>query len=690
MPSPLRSRRSGRAWISAALTLGLLGGLLAGTGATGAAAETETEGDASAPSLTIAPTEPVLDETEDGYGFAAQVDNPGETAFAGGRLRLEIAPQPLDGEEALDEPFPERGVLVSEAEVGETATASAQTVSVTVRRDELPLAEAKPGVYRVRATLTPERSDRRQTITPLSAETTVVWKGVGEARTRLTTIVPIVLPTELRSMPSRKQLDEAAPRFDTLLDAATAARATLAIDPRIISAIRGYGDEAPLQARRFLERLESSQLPSFLLQFADADPAAQAALGYPKLLQPVNLDYITAQGSFPSENIDGVETEPVPPSLEELLAWPQQDESVAWPADGQVDRATLDLLQSNGISETVLDSSNVTHSGGPRAALGDGQRALVSDAALGDAVRTALSDANETVRQAGFAEATARLALAGQSGTPGRVLALDRGAVADSDNTAAIVERLFSYDWVVATPAADQQEGTASLRAAAPLEERREQLRSAAGREADVVEVGAVLEHPEQLAGYQRARLLDLFATHYAEPDSGFEAAARQFSKRDEELRLGVRALSTGSTQLVGASTQVPVQLHNSLPFDALVDVRADPSSAALSVSKRGFPRVVVPAEGNSRVLVPVRSRVSSGESGLSIKITDTSGSHIAYVGTLTLTIRSGFETIALSVLGVAAALLLVFGTLRSIRGRRTAAAANTGAAPDVDPAAAE
>lgn len=218
-------------------------------------------------------------------------------------------------------------------------------------------------------------------------------------------------------------------------------------------------------------------------------------------------------------------------------------------------------------------------------------------------------------------------------------------------------------------------EGTAALRAASALEERRELLRSAAGREADVNEVSVLLQHPADLTGYQRARLLNLFATRYAAADADFAAVAEQYAERDDELRSGVQVVSAEHTQLVGTSTQVPLQLRNHLPFDAIVSASVFPISAALSVNERKFTDIVVTADGNARVMVPVRSRVSSGESGLSIEVTDRSGEFISDSGVLQLTLRASIEKIGFWVLGVLAALLLVFGTVRSIRRRARARA---------------
>ena len=150
---------------------------------------------------------------------------------------------------------------------------------------------------------------------------------------------------------------------------------------------------------------------------------------------------------------------------------------------------------------------------------------------------------------------------------------------------------------------------------------------------------------------------------------------AGAFRTRDAELLGGVQAISTEHTQLVGVSTRVPIQLRNALPFDAIVQVRADPASAALSVADRVFSDVRVPAEATGSVLVPVQSRVSSGESGLVVSVTALAGEPTTYTGTLNISIRSSIETVGVWVLGSLAALLLVLGIWRSVRRKRRPAA---------------
>ena len=693
----------------------------------------------AAPALVLAPADPVvLAETEE-LEFTLVLENPGDQPIDSGRVELRLDDARVDPAQGLDADRTtalEERPLLAEAAIAATPADDEQSVTITVPVTDVPLtAVSAPGVYRVDAAVYPsdeegEAADADGTadeLTPaVTATAPIVWRGPGTDTVPLSTIVPIVLPSDIRTLPTRRQLSDASAQWSRLVAEARAHRATLAIDPRIIAAIRAYGSEVPEAAALVLEELEAYPHDSFLLQFADADPAAQAALGREELLAPESLDFVSRFGEFAEEGTgqpgtdsgagsgagagaepdpgdaadperdpetaseagaggtgaeaeaDGVSADdtdaeapraPALPDLAELTSWPAAP--AAWPAEGEASTATLSLLRDSGIGTVVLDSRNTTASGGPRATIG-GANAIITDAALADAAREAIAGESEADRGSGSARLIAELALAAQGRSPGLVLGLDRGGVGDGGAAAdELLARLAELGWVKRTPIPEQATGTATLKSADPLESRTELLRAAVGREHGVVEMGALLEHPEYLAGYQRSRLLELFATRHASPDADFATVAADYRARDAELLRGVQAISTEHTQLVGVSTRVPVQLRNSLPFDATVDVTAVPASAALSVEEREFREVVVPADANERVLVPVRSRVSSGESGLVVSVTAVGGEPTVYTGTLAITISTAIETVGLWVIGVLAALLLGFGIWRSVRRKR-------------------
>lgn len=750
-------RRGYSAVITAAVTAAAV---LFGIGVAPAVGADEEAPPFEAVELVVSPRDPVLQTSAEEYEFSVLIRNPLAEETAAGELHLSMESQLVKSAEELTAEGPSGGSggsggaaagadaaavdgtgadavdadtaaveRIASTEVGATGAESEQVVNVVVPRAEMPLTtNSANGVYLLHAELRFE-GQTAETATK-EATTPVIWGGAGRgAEVPLSVIVPFVLPSSIDTLPTRSQLDTLTPSWDRLLTQATEMRATLAIDPRIIAGIRAYGTETPENARRLLQRLENTQLDNFLLQFADADPAAQAELGFTELLQPTNLDFTTRFGGFPTtdatpaatddsgagnsadatgsaasaadgtaenkaenegegdapaaESPDGgaqnegendpdpsaPDPEPVLPSLAELLEWPSEL-SAGWPAENTADSGTLELLGASGIDTVVLQSDNIAHAGGPLVEL-DSASIIVTDAELDAAAGRALSSTSETERTAGLSELASRLALGAQQSSPGLVLGLDRGAVAAAEDPALLLERLAEFSWITHTPVTDQASGTGTLRPRAPAEERIDELKAAADRENAVNEVGQVLVNPEYLSGYQRSRLLDFFATRYAAPTAGFATVAKKFRDRDAELLTGVQALNAAHTQLVSTSTRFPVQLHNSLPFDARVSVSVRPASAGLAVSETEFEDVHVTAESNERVLVPVTSRVSSGESGLIVSVSSADGEFTSYTGTLPISIRSNVETIGIWILGILAAMLLGFGIVRSLRRRK-------------------
>lgn len=718
----------------------LLGGVLSAApspiGAPGlagahAADETDTaDADAEATEpvaaeILVAPVTPVLLSSQSEAEFRVLLRNPRAHSLPEGSVELSIGDQIVSGSVSTPESSqdsesqaPSIPTIIATHQVGATASEQEQELTITVPMADLPFSFASErGVYRLYAKYIAGESSSQGSLTAYSP---IVWQGATDssASVDLTLVIPLTLPEDVLSMPTRPQLEEAIPRLDALLDTATRTRAMLAIDPRILAAIRGYGDEAPDVAREFLDRLEQSTLTSFTLQYGDADPAAQAELGFSSLLAPNGLEYITRFGSWESTeesaadagdtaadatepdttasdtaNADTANTDeattdtadtdtpatvdtaadPVTgePTLAALGEWPN-GVSGAWPAAGQVSDRAMQLLRDSGYDLTVLSSANVTLTGGSRATLG-GDTAVITDSELDSSVRLALQGATETERELGEAQAHSRLVLAASTGVTGLVVGVDRAGSADFADTAEVLDALTSERWVQTVALDAQPEGTATLLGASPDEERLADLQTAVENESVVLETRALLVHPEYLDSYQRMRLLTLFATRYASPEVDFAAVSSAYSERDAELREGVSVVSTKKAQLVGVSSRIPIQLRNPLPFDAVVNLSANPTSAALSMPEREFTEILLAEDSSEGVLVPVRSRVSSGEASILLSVTSVDGEHTSSSDVLPVSISTSLETIAIVILIVAAGLLFGFGIWRSVRRRREA-----------------
>lgn len=718
-----RRRLASRRSLARACAAALLTAVLTLTASTAAGANgTEPETTAVTAELIVAPALPVLDMGEEEYQFTVLLRNTGQNAISAGELRLLLGTERLESaaQLTLGEPAPQ-ATQIARSAVGATASGGEQTLTLTVPRESFPLNPlSQHGVYTVHVELrlpSTEPLETRADPLLVSETTPFVWQDAGtESRVPVTLVVPFTLPGSVRTMPSTDQLREIAPRLTSLLDEAERAGATLAVDPRIVAGIRVLGENAPASARDLLDRLETSTQPLFLLQFADADPAAQAALGREQLLRPLGLSYLL-RGTADEEGIEGEpasdatidagETSDAAPSeggsapaestqtggntaSGGVASAPSIDELStltrafpgAWPAAGGVDSATLELLRGAGISRVVLDSGSVADATGTRVPIGDFS-ALVADASLAESTRRTLAGNSPSERAAGISDLTSRLAIEALQGTPGLVIAVDRGALADSEDPAEFLTSVVSLGWVDTVPETLQPVGTGTIRSGETLEQRRELLRATIGRSQEIDALAPLLDRPHYLLEYQRVRLLEAFATRYADADVDFDAVDDRIRARDAELLTGVQIIGTENTQLVGTSSRVPVTLHNALPFDAKVTLKVAPTSAGIAIPVRAFPDQLVSAEGNHVVLVGVKTRISSGESGLRVELTDVSGEQAFAEQILKLTIRSSYETILLTSLATIALLLLGFGIWRSVRRREHSSTADAEAIPE-------
>lgn len=750
-------RGSVYALVAAALTAALTFSGFSLTHGQGSASAAEAEAESGPqPELVVAPENPVIKSTSEEFRFEVLLKNSTDQPLGAGTITLSIDNDRAETAADLTPEVERESLELGSIGAIVTEGGEDQRLELVVSRDDFPLLFTREaGAYPIHAEFAESDPKAQDAGVPgLTASTSVVWNdAAATSPLPVTLVVPLVLPGSVEALPSRDELASSASRLTQLLDAAEQRHATIAVDPRIIAATRALGSNAPGAATALVERLESSPSPLFLLQFADADPAVQAALGFEALMQPIGFDHATALGAFeaPSQEgsanqgtangtapestsadgtapspdgaaastasgdnangddangaepstaadaagPDGTPAETAPkvdpvtgvPTLEALLSLDSARPG-AWPAGGEVDSATLALLQSAGLTSLVLDSNNVSNATTPRVTLGNFE-ALVADASAGRAARASISGATATERAAGAAELASHLALSAQSGAGGLVLALDRGALADIADPLRIFDTIDALPWVQTVSERLQSSGTAELRAGASTEERRELLRATIARSAQIDELAPLLTEPDYLTEYQRERLLAALATRYAEPDVDFAAIDEQTKARDNELLNGVKPLVSENTQLVGALSNVPITLSNSLPFEALVTLHAAPTSAAIAVTERDF-EVRVPAVGSANVLVPVHSRVSSGGAGLLLQVRDVENDQSFASALHPLTLRTAVETTLIWVLGSAAALLLGFGVWRSVRRRRGATAATGAAAATGSPASEE
>ena len=173
-------------------------------------------------------------------------------------------------------------------------------------------------------------------------------------------------------------------------------------------------------------------------------------------------------------------------------------------------------------------------------------------------------------------------------------------------------------------------------------------------------------------------------------PDLDARFATYQATRESVNATLGSLYVAEGSdVNLIAASGNVPVTLHNSLAVDAKVTVVMKSSSPNLVVQDQ--PTVTIPAGGDFTALIAVTG-VKSANVTATVALHNANGDVVAAPQVLRVRVRADWGNAMTAVFTVGLSLLLIAGLIRTIRrgrgGSRMAPmpAAEAAAAEDTDP----
>jgi len=685
-PSRTTARRR-RILVPLPAVLGMLLGLATAAPAAAATEPTPTPTPDETPGAQLI-LEPLETTIAPGDAIAAEATLRAPVGLAGipeGTVTLRVGTQPLADRAAL-EAWIDGSDATALADI-DTATSepvaagASGTVALT---EDPPSAPRAPGVYPLRAVLTAgdeQYVDDRLVIV------------AGEARPAVTVVVPLTAPATDRGLLTADQLAALTAPDGALtaqLEAAAGTQAALAVDPAIPAAIRVLGAQAPPSALAWLERLETISNERFALQFGDADPAVQVAAGQAELLAPLGLaPYLPGAGT-PAPTASPTPTpaptasaapDPTALELDELLSIGEAIDGVHWPDPNAVDAATVDALRAAGGASLVPSTATVAGADGAAvAARADG--ALVYDAAASDLLSQAAATDDAAARDGLLDAARASVWLAGgESGGPALV-ALARSGGVDTEDDAVdrdpaprpveavqqAIAAATSFDTrplsalLADTPAAVEigGAGPAADRVAAIAELRH-------GEEALGV-VGTVLSDPTLLTARARAEELQLLGAAWsAHPDAWTAAMAGQRTQLSELANaVGVVA---SDVQLVSSEAPLPVWIRNDLPYPVTVTLITRPDDARLAVQRTI--EVVAAPDQNTRVRIPVEASIGSGQVRLDLSLVSPTGAPIGVPQSMNVTVRADWERVGIVILGAVIVVLVVGGTIRTIRRRR-------------------
>lgn len=433
---------------------------------------------------------------------------------------------------------------------------------------------------------------------------------------------------------------------------------------------------------------------------------------------------VAAWGASAAELADVTEVHPLPPYDPDLAALAHADLSgagvtaatttplpggwtlpstwsapIAWPAGPDApDLATLTTARAAGLSTAVLEAGLTPDSGTPTGLAtvttdqGD-VAALVADARISRALVDATSP--QLISTVSSAEALQRLlaetsvvANQNRDEQPHLLAVMPRGWAPNPDDLRAALTALASSGWVEVAPLSDlltapvPKVGRAGLEQSAPTEAELspDDVRRLDAARASLAELAAVAVDPTQIvAPLAPALTAPLSVAWRATPD-GRPAAVAAAVDAVNRLRQSSLSVSAADVTLISDAGDLPILVVNSLPTDANVQVVLRPDTPRLVVDSS--PTAVVPANGQRRVLVPVRA-LGSGDVQVTVEVLTPSGTQAVAPITMQLRVQAGWETAGTWITAIGVGLLFVLGIWRTVRRGRSARRTVDAAVPD-------
>ena len=717
-----RALRSAGALRSAAAVIfatALMLGIPLGTAAPVAAtAPAPTPGATTAPApdplagqtvLTLSPVGRGTVSSGEGLAVSVTLQNRTDTATPTAAVTLSLGNQPLSDRSALTAWLGGDTEGVRVAEVGSVVLAPVPagadaTGGIVLDPGDPALAGRTPGVYPLVATTTgPDGS--------LTSTSAMIVPGNGPAAVGMGIVVPITAGPTAEGLLTAAELLELTSVEGSLtraLDAVTATDVILAVDPAIAAAIRVLGTSAPAGAVEWLERLDALPNSRFALQFGDADVAAQLEAGQPRPLEPTSLQHAMRPADFPPPppppDPGGTSTPlptpppeptsptptpnattaapvdpaaPVYPTMSELLDIGTARPGVYWPATGT---ATIEVVSALGAvavdnrpSLTLVPSAaTVAGAGGatvPAHAGAAGSDLLVYDSDVSRELQAASLSDRTALRGASLTAAAAYLSFAAaESGGAPLLVTLDRAA----DRSTLGIRT--AIDSALQTPGATPL-GLGALAAAPPVEVQLgtvepDPARSAAASalfadETAVASFSSVLDDPRLLTGPERAEILQVLGAGWM-PDPAAWTLALDEHRAATALTLdSVGILPPTTVNLLSADAPLQVWVRNDLPYPATVVLHAAPDDLRLTV--QDDTTVVAGALSNTRVQVPVRARVGSGEVGIELQLRSGTSEPIGATQVVDVNVRAEWEGIGIAVLAVLVGGFVLLGIVRTV-----------------------
>ena len=641
--------------------------------------------------------------------ITASVTNGGTAALDASTLQVALDREVISTRADLNDwltPLDDTSTVDSDAIITNVAVPALQPGEELIVQAVIPAAAVTLDDWGVRGiTGTVEQADGAESV----AHSTIVFAGAdAPAPTQVAVAIPITTQpgqTGLIPVATLATLTADNGLLTRELDSVINRPVGILIDPRIIVSIRALGSVAPASAIAWLDRLQAASNPTYPLSYADADVAAMSQSGAPQLLAPTSFDYALDEANFagllqPSPSPapagqtaavgpggDPTDT-PIPtpsdipdvvPDTSALLAFDYTGTSIAWPRDNTVASADLPFFAGNGLTTSILSSSNVALPASEASGVVSvaDSTVLVSDDTVSRPLREATGALTATERQKSLSDLASGLAVVASEddGTSRTILAtVDRAAPADGTALADALNSLDALSWsstasfdgfALQAPAAeatvvDQPEPAEHIGQVAAL----------LASENQVAAFASIITDPTDLLGENRANLLALLANSWASNPGGWNVAMQAQLDRSTETLGAVSIVAGSPINLVSNTGDMPVLVQNNLPYPVNLTVRLAPSNFRLVVQRDVT--ITVEAASSKQAKVPITAGVANGDTIVRAELVSPTGTLISTQPTfIPVNVSADWEVAGSWLVGSVVGALLVFAGIRLFLKRR-------------------
>jgi uncharacterized protein DUF6049 len=368
--------------------------------------------------------------------------------------------------------------------------------------------------------------------------------------------------------------------------------------------------------------------------------------------------------------------------------------TLAWPAGGQADAATLKLADLADPTATVVSSDSIglhshsdiyTPTGRVNAA--DGGHLAVSDADLdaifdGDSADAGYSGAGtdaSLLASQRFLAQSALISLEKPNLNPPRTVMVTAPREGQPDT--ALLDAIGEAGWIktvglstlLGTSPDSQAETSTPERAAATMKTdlTPDQLTATEGLSSSVQSLAEILTDPTKVTEPFDPASLRTVSTEWRGDADGQTAFTEAVQARVSTIVGAVRLVPKSDLTLSGKSGVIPFTIENSLNESVSIGIRITTDRAGLSVQQIRVKKV---PPGSTTIPVHVSSTVSGQRVTVTAQLVTPTGAVYGDSQSLHVTVSS-IGSVTLVIFGLSAALLVVAVMLRIYRSRRTRSA---------------